>query len=259
MTDPPTKLTRMIEIAVLLGSALIAFVAIAEITVRQDLCKLLEENPRYLAKQSTSAESSPRADSKSDDDLRDALRGKLEALMIVGGSGSDTSSAAIASALLVRKASKSESEWSPLSSFLSWFKTDYLLALALIACGLFGAVVSELRANAKIYNSRQALLGLAAGFIALVMIKGGRAIFLIEHRAALSDFNPYSSGLVALLAGLYSEKAYRLLTRLVQLVTAHIVAESKGTRDENPKQPNLVPSVTLEALSFLEPMRRVEK
>jgi hypothetical protein len=101
------------------------------------------------------------------------------------------------------------------TTLLSTLNSDFLMALALASCGLCGSIVSELRnKNNHSPNFRNAALGIAVGFITLLSIKGGKAIFFIEHRADLVTFNPYTCALLALLSGLYSGRAFLILSRI---------------------------------------------
>ncbi len=96
----------------------------------------------------------------------------------------------------------------------SFLNSDILLALVVIGCGSIGAVIAGIRAENGL-ALKPFSLGLAAGFIAFLAIKGGRYLFLISADASVIDFNPYSSAFVGILVGMFTERAYDVLSNLV--------------------------------------------
>ena len=105
--------------------------------------------------------------------------------------------------------------WRGLADSLNHTRSDFLLALTVIMCALIGSIVSALRAGTTEFRPQAVALGLASGFIAFVSLRGGRAVFMLEMAGETPAFNPYSMAFVGLLVGLFSTKAYALLSILV--------------------------------------------
>lgn len=103
--------------------------------------------------------------------------------------------------------------------------SDQLLAIAVLACGAIGSMISSLRANNAL-SLRALVLGVASGFVAYLAIKGGKHLFLLQSQAELVAFNPYGSAFAGLLAGLFTERAHQVLSSVVDDLVARIRAAS---------------------------------
>lgn len=110
-------------------------------------------------------------------------------------------------------------------SQLLLYSSDQLLAIILLSCGSIGAMISSLRSNQSL-SLRSFILGLASGFVAYLIIKGGRHVFLLQSQGEIIAFNPYGSAFAGLLAGLFTEKAHQLLSFLVDDIAHRIRAAS---------------------------------
>ena len=91
---------------------------------------------------------------------------------------------------------------------------DHLLALSIITCGAIGALIGSIRSERRL-TFKYLSLGFSSGFVTFLAIKGGKHIFLISSGADSAFFNPYSSAFAGLLAGLFTERAYQLLSTVV--------------------------------------------
>jgi hypothetical protein len=105
--------------------------------------------------------------------------------------------------------------------------SDLLLAIAVMACGAIGAMITTLRGGAKM-TIRSFCLGLAAGFIVFLAIKGGKHLFLLQARGEIAAFNPYGSAFAGLLAGLFTEKAYAALAEIVDEFINRLKTAARG-------------------------------
>ncbi len=113
----------------------------------------------------------------------------------------------------------------------SWLSTDYLLAIAIMSAAALGAIVVGLRSKAPT-SIRDVGLGLASGFICFLAIKGGKHLFVLELGAEPISFNPYGAAFAGVLVGLFSERAYRLLSALVDDLSARVSAATTAHRAE---------------------------
>lgn len=107
-----------------------------------------------------------------------------------------------------------------------FLSTEHLLAIAIMGCGAIGAIIAGLRAN-TIITFRNLSLGLAAGFVTFLGIKGGKHFFLVQGTIDQVAFNPYSSAFAGLLAGLFTERAYSLLSSVVDELIKKVQAAMK--------------------------------
>ena len=95
-------------------------------------------------------------------------------------------------------------------SYIFTLNSDHLLAIAIMTCGAIGATIASIRKTRHL-TWRSVFLGLAAGFIVFLSIKGGRHIFLIQTQGQMAQFNPYSSAFLGLIAGMFTERTFELL------------------------------------------------
>ncbi|WP_271103996.1 hypothetical protein [Pseudomonas tohonis] len=112
--------------------------------------------------------------------------------------------------------------------------SDVLLAIVVICCGALGALIGSLRSGV-ILTLQAFCIGLAAGLIVFLAIKGGRSLFL-HSSGEMVMFNPYASAFAGLLAGLFTEKAYALISDLVDALVANI----RGAFKSPPSPPPVV-------------------
>ncbi len=133
-----------------------------------------------------------------------------------------------------------------LSNLLFWFgsgpwsSSEKLLAVLCIGSGIIGAVVAGIRSK-HVLSVRQFSLGFAAGFISYLVIKGGRYLLM----AQLDDgpwvaFNPYGCSLICVMAGMFTQRAYDLLSAVVDHLIRQVeVAIKSGNQDSD--QPPAAP------------------
>lgn len=86
--------------------------------------------------------------------------------------------------------------------FLHKSSTDFILALAMLACGAMGAGVASIREGEQL-NWRSLLFGISAGFVVFLGVRGGAHVFLIGSQGEAPRFNPFSCALVAILVGMF--------------------------------------------------------
>ena len=108
-------------------------------------------------------------------------------------------------------------------SFIYQMRSDHLLALSIICCSALGAMIFGLRSGARM-NVRTMTSGLATGFVVYLALKGGQHLFLITSPDIRIPANPYSSAFAGLLAGLFSDKAYKVLSSIVDNFASKVEA-----------------------------------
>lgn len=101
--------------------------------------------------------------------------------------------------------------------------SDHLVAIALMCCGTIGAFIAAIRRN-RHSKLHLVTMGAAAGFITFLVIKGGRYVFLLQLSGDVGSLNPYSCALAALIAGLFTDRAYLLLSDVVANFASRIEA-----------------------------------
>lgn len=124
-----------------------------------------------------------------------------------------------------------------LISMALWFvslSSDQLLAIAVIAAAILGAMAGGLRREDMRYL-RPMLAGLAAGFITYLAIRGLRGVFMTASEGPIPDFNAFSATLAGLIAGLFFERVYGLFGRRAwkqQQIAQAAVAETETSRTD---------------------------
>ena len=105
--------------------------------------------------------------------------------------------------------------------FIYEMRSDHLLALSIICCSALGAMIFGLRSGARM-NVRTLTSGLATGFVVYLALKGGQHLFLVTSPDVRIPSNPYSSAFAGLLAGLFSDKAYKVLSSVVDDLASRV-------------------------------------
>ena len=137
-----------------------------------------------------------------------------------GGSASDENVKSLRTLLLSQSSSDSTTarmESLNFSIVFNWVRVlpnDALMVLLMALCGSIGTAVTTIRSGQGL-NAGVMALGMATGFITFLVVSGGKDVFLVQPGVTETTFNPYSSALFALLAGLFTERAYKLLSSIV--------------------------------------------
>lgn len=131
--------------------------------------------------------------------------------------------------------------WTGPFSKLVLLPSDVLLALSVVCCGGIGAAVAGVRQHRGRSSEDRAtesksspvvglFLGMAAGFIAFLFIKGGKFLFIVQGAEVSIPINPYGSAFAGVLAGLFTERAYQVLSSVVDAATDRF-AKDQGSQD----------------------------
>jgi hypothetical protein len=116
--------------------------------------------------------------------------------------------------------------------FIYEMRSDHLLALSIISCSALGAMIFGLRSGTRM-NVRTLTSGLATGFIVYLALKGGQHLFLLTSPDVRIPSNPYSSAFLGLLAGLFSDKAYKVLSSLVDDLASRVENATNGNGNKS--------------------------
>ncbi len=112
---------------------------------------------------------------------------------------------------------------------IAFLPNDVLLALAVTFCGAIGAVVAGLRTQ-RYAGLVNIMLGLAAGFIAFLALKGGKFLFIVQVSSTQIPVNPYASAFAGILVGLFTERVYEVVSRLFDQAAERVVGGTRGAR-----------------------------
>jgi hypothetical protein len=115
--------------------------------------------------------------------------------------------------------------------FFGRLGNEQLFAGSIVLAATLGALLAVLRRN-DFATVRTVTLGAATGFIVYLTIKGGRYVFLMQLHSEQAALNPYSSAFAALLAGLFSQTAYGLLSTLVAGLSERINLVVSSSRQQ---------------------------
>ncbi len=124
--------------------------------------------------------------------------------------------------------------WTPSNvlkyNYIFYLQSDMILAISIILCGGIGAIFAASRSRSPRY-AKTIFNGLLAGFIAFLIIKGGRSFFLVNLNFANSpSINPYAAAFSGILAGLFTEKAYRVLSDVTDRIGDRIIRSESETK-----------------------------
>ena len=109
--------------------------------------------------------------------------------------------------------------------FLSYLPSDILLSVLMISCGVLGSLFVGLREGAPAPMLR-APIGAAAGFISFLIVKGGKFLFLVQAVGSDISINPFASAFAGIVAGLFTERAYRVLERVFDRLSDNFLDSS---------------------------------
>ena len=74
-------------------------------------------------------------------------------------------------------------------------------------------------------------LGLVAGMVALLVLKGGKFLFVVDFGIATLE-NPYSGALAGILAGLFTERGFKLIEHLIDSGIDRLKSDNNGGNSE---------------------------
>jgi len=121
----------------------------------------------------------------------------------------------------------------------SFLAHDTALAFTMILAGYVGCAVGMFRQNRQA-SIAETTIGMASGFIVFLSIKGGHGLILISVSQEMPRLNPYGCTLVALMVGLFTDKAYQVLSAmaddfLARLRQHHNVDQVSNRNDNETK------------------------
>jgi hypothetical protein len=105
-------------------------------------------------------------------------------------------------------------------SYSGWLALDQrakeplYFALVLIASAI-GSLIAGLRV-AGFTTVRDVALGLGAGFVVYILVRSGNFVFLTGDATHVDILNPFTTGAVGFLVGLFKDRAFGLLDGVVR-------------------------------------------
>lgn len=109
-------------------------------------------------------------------------------------------------------------------------RSDHLLAISIICSSALGAIIFGLRHGYDI-GLRAITSGISTGFVVYLALKGGQHLFLITSPDARIAANPFSGAFAGLLAGLFSNKAYKVLSGIIDTAADRSLKSTKNKDD----------------------------
>lgn len=105
--------------------------------------------------------------------------------------------------------------WTGPMFFISTLPSDLILIIAVVSAAGVGALFLGLhRPNENLFAS--IVKGFIAGFVALLVMKGGTLLFTVDSDFALDNSNPFSAAFLGVVAGLFTDRAFDTLEGLVK-------------------------------------------
>lgn len=153
--------------------------------------------------------------------------------------------------------------WRRIIQFLrdSTLSSEYLLAIVVTCSGVLGSFSAAFRdSNRKLLQPL--MLGTATGIITFLAIMGGKDIFLQEMNGGSFLLNPYSSALAGLVAGIFTERSFGLLSDLFDKATDNIRgafgAKGSGIAPTAEPSRNRETDTSALAQAIVEAMHKIE-
>ncbi|MBE7439187.1 MAG: hypothetical protein HS115_12075 [Spirochaetales bacterium] len=108
--------------------------------------------------------------------------------------------------------------------FIRKWSSTFLIAALAVLSGIAGSLVTVFRNDDyKLDFLKRFVLGIATGYIAFLLIKGGRSLFLLEGSEMVPLMNPYSTAFASLVGGMFTEKFFKLIADLFDSLIDRIV------------------------------------
>ncbi|MFV0385745.1 hypothetical protein [Paracoccus sp. (in: a-proteobacteria)] len=139
--------------------------------------------------------------------------------------------------------------WAGPLFFLSTFPSDLILILAVVSAAGVGSLFAGLHRPGDDLFFR-IVKGFIAGFVALLVIKGGTLLFTVDPELALDNSNPFSAAFLGVVAGLFTDRAFDALegvvkTRLTTEQTpAEVTPDVQAPQPDAPKEPAIDPAAS---------------
>lgn len=102
-----------------------------------------------------------------------------------------------------------------------YMDSERIFGALVVVCGILGAILAGLRRTIALRPSEY-VLGAITGFVTYLFLRGGKYVFLMSQKTLMFEFNPFTAALLALIGGLFSDKFYRLLTKLLDSLSRHV-------------------------------------
>lgn len=236
----PASFTLLVGVMLLFIAVLVLILCISELHGRRSFDSQLEklttsrDLSMTLANGATTAQSDRRTQI-------DAVRAKLQLLSHAGARDFDESLPGLGyqlRGLLSQSQSEPKSErsfafyWPP--DWVMRWSSDALLSFVVMVSGTVGALMAGLRANGR-FRIRDFALGLAAGFVTFLAIRGGKSVFLVDGGDTTLMLNPYNSAFLGVLTGLFTDLAYELLRDFAQEIVRRLRSAFLSDKTETEK------------------------
>jgi hypothetical protein len=242
----PQNVIWFIQLVILVLFAWAAIISIVEVNARNSFSSaLVQRRDRIVSKMSFTSQDSTPATQTGDvkrtppAEALAAIELTEEKLLHLSLYGTSNDALLLESLLSTDVASMdTDSTSSGLRNFIggriAYFSSNLITAILIVCCGAIGAVVAGFR-DERPATFRHLCLGVSSGFIVFLSIRGGQEVFLFQVSKEFMPVNPFSSGLVGLLSGLFSERFYALIRKMTDSVSDRLEKAIDGEDAPRPK------------------------
>lgn len=105
--------------------------------------------------------------------------------------------------------------------YSNYFDSNFLVALSVLCCGALGSITHAVRYRGN-YTRSDVLLGMLAGFVVFLAMKGGKNILITDTSPGGLSLNPYGISFIALLSGMFTELGHRLLATIAETLSQRV-------------------------------------
>ena len=218
----------LVGTGLLLAVSMLIFLAafsLDELSARQRLLGMVDETIGEQQAALSGAPASAAGDTasarmRSELERSKAVRTSTQLLMASGGSGREDEVIALRAKLQGREAPRRSGLNVWLIREVRQLSNATLLIILLTVCGAIGNALAGARRKTH-FSMYSVGMGMAAGFITYLAITGGKEVLLVGASADDIVVNPNSSAFFALMAGMFTERAYGMLASMMDSFSGH--------------------------------------
>jgi len=114
------------------------------------------------------------------------------------------------------------------------YSTNSVILITMVLTSGIGSILSSIK-QGRPFSSSTYIGGLGSGFLAFLVIRGGKFLLIGDTLQLGGELNPYGMALTGLIVGLFSVLAHQVLTSVVEALAQRVLS-STTTSDAKPRE-----------------------